>query len=172
MTESSSEQVNAESGAEVPRRRFSFLAFVALVLAVALVLGWFRLQDRQALVDAGKDAEAAGRSAVTHMLTYSHETLDEDFAWVEEDGTADFIEAFRSSAEDVKEIAEATSATSTAEILHSAVHVEDDDSATLLVVADSEITKSTGLPIKQRWFVSLAMVHEDGRWLVDALELL
>ena len=109
---------------------------------------------------------------MTHMLTYSHESLDEDFSWVEEDGTAAFAEAFQASVADVKEIAEATSAVSTATIVRSAVHVEDDDSATLIVVADSEISKATGLPIKERWFVSLEMVRDDGRWLVDALELL
>jgi Mce-associated membrane protein len=173
MSQSSASHDNADPGAEVSRRRFGVLPLVSVaVLVVALVLVWLRLQDRQGLVDAGQDAEAAGRAAVTNMLSYDHETLDEDFAWVEMDGTDAFAEAFQASAEDVKEIAAATSARSTATIVRSGVHLEDDDSATLVVVADSEITKATGLPIKERWFVSLELVREDGRWLVDALDLL
>ncbi|HSV41192.1 MAG TPA: hypothetical protein VLI04_20695 [Nocardioidaceae bacterium] len=172
MSESPSDQVD-EPGAEQPRRRFGLLPLlVVAALLIALVLVWLKLQDRQGLVDASEEAEAAGRAAVTHMLTYNYETLDEDFAWVEQDGTDAFAEAFQASVADVKEIAGATSAVSTATIVRSAVHLEDGDSATLIVVADSEISKATGLPIKERWFVSLEMVRNDGRWLVDALDLL
>ncbi|HET7736153.1 MAG TPA: hypothetical protein VFK52_09285 [Nocardioidaceae bacterium] len=168
---------NEPSGAEPARRRTGVLrravvAVLVVALVAALLVGWLRLQDRQELVDAGRKAEAAARAAVTNMLTYDHRTLDEDFAWVEQDGTDAFVEAFQTSAVNVREIAEATSAVSTATIVRSGVHVEDGDEASALVVADSDITKATGLPIQNRWFVSVAMVYQDGRWLVDAIELL
>jgi Mce-associated membrane protein len=168
---------NEPSGAEPARRRTGFLrraaaGLLVAVLLAALVVGWLRLQDRQELVDAGREAEAAARAAVTNMLTYDYRHLDEDFAWVERDGTDAFVEAFQASADNVREIADATSAVSTATIVRSGVHVEDGDQASALVVADSDITKATGLPIQNRWFVSVTLVNEDGRWLVDAIELL
>lgn len=160
-----------------PARRGLIPAVVAAVVVVGLVVagvvGWRALGERQALLDAAVDAEETGRTIATQMLTYDYRSLDEDFSWVERDGTEQFAETFAASVESVSEIAEATAATSSAEILGSGVHVVAPDEATVLVAIDSAIAQPTrAAPIQERWRIQLDLVLRDGRWLVDEITLL
>ena len=70
---------------------------LVLTLLLAVFLGW-RYQQQRALADAGEDAEKAGVAAATNMLTYDYKTLDEDFAWVQDDGTKTFQQSENANA--------------------------------------------------------------------------
>jgi len=147
------------------------LLLVFAVLAAGF-LGW-QLLEKNRLVDASTDAERVGRAAATSMLSYDHTTLDEDFAWVGEDGTKTFAQTFAATVDGVKELARATSAHSDIKIRDSGVHLKDERHATVLVAADQTITE----PVKaaedlQRWRIRFTLVKQDGRWLVDRLDLL
>lgn len=143
------------------RSRLTPLLVGCVLLVAALVVAWLvwrELDSRGDLLDAGREAEAAGREVAVNMLTYDHRTLDEDFAWVESDGTPRFQEAFGKSAADVREIAEATSATSEGKVIGSGVHVDGAGRATVIVAADSQIAQpgrpapsSTGGGSSWRW---------------------
>jgi len=145
---------------------------LVLTLLLAVFLGW-RYQQQRALADAGEDAEKAGVAAATNMLTYDYKTLDEDFAWVQDDGTKTFQQSFAAAADDARELAEATKAHSEARVRGFGVHLKDADHATVLVAIDSTLTEPDKAAAEdQRWRVELTMVKQDGRWLVDKLELL
>jgi Mce-associated membrane protein len=160
------------AGAEAGQRRIGLLVVVLALVLLAGFLGW-RLLEKNGLVAAGADAEAAGRAAATNMLTYDYTSLDQDFAWVVEDGTTTFTKTFSDTADNVKELAEATSAHSEVEIRDAGVHVTDEDQATVLVAADQTITEADKAAEEvQRWRIKLTLVKHDGRWLVDRLDLL
>ncbi len=168
------DSLEAEPGAR-PTSRRPLLAPLGLVLGLVLatgLLGW-QLQTKHRLAEAAPEAELAGRAVVSHMMTYDHATLDEDFAWVARDGTRLFAQTFQGTVDDVRELAIATSAHSEVEIRGSGVHLEDDHHATVLVAADQTITEPARAGDQlQRWRISLTLVKENGRWLVDAIELL
>lgn len=158
---------------ETPRRRIGMVGLL-LVLAVVLAayFGW-QLREQSGRVDAAADAEAAGVAAATNMLTYDFSTIDEDFAWVQDDGTKKFQQSFAGAADDAKQLAVATEARSEAEVRGSGVHLTDEDHATVLVAIDSVLTEPDKAAAEnQRWRIELTMVRQDGRWLVDELELL
>jgi Mce-associated membrane protein len=162
------------SGALSRRRRIGALvSFLALALLVGGFFTWRELHQRGRGLDAAREAESAGRAAANHMVTYDHKTLDRDFSWVTTDGTPKFAEAFKVSADQVRQLARATSAHSEGKILASGVHVKDEDHATVLVALNSAITQPAQLsPDLQRWRVSVVLVRRAGRWLVDELNLL
>ena len=68
--------------------------------------------------------------------------------------------------------AERTEATSTGEVVALGVGDLDDDSATVLVAANSTVTNSgTGAEGQVRYYrLRLDLVREDGRWLTSAVE--
>jgi len=164
---------HAVSGPDPGRRRIGMLGpLLVVALLAAGLLGW-QLLEQNRLVEASTDAERAGRAAATSMLSYDYTTLDEDFAWVGEDGTKTFAQAFAGTVDDVKGLALATSAHSEVRIRDSGVHLMDESHATVLVAADQKITEPAKAAQElQRWRIRFTLVKQDGRWLVDRLDLL
>ena len=174
MTDS---EVAGDSPPAPPRRRPRWLVLglaVALVGAcVALGLTWRKASDRDELLTAATSAETAGRSAAVHMTTYDYRTLDQDFAWVVNDGTASFADSFKDASDSVRELAESTQARSEGTVIASAPDVSDATHARVLAFVDQTISEvGKKKPILQRWRIQLTLVHQHGRWLVDDLKLL
>lgn len=154
----------------------------ALVAAlVALVMLW---RDRQDLLDrieraedaaagsAGPAAEDAARDAVTRMTTYDFRTVEEDFAWVEDAGTAEFQKTFTGASADAIELIRGLRSSAIGTVIDSAATVVDDRHVEVLLFVDQELKaagkKRTELEESR---VTMQMVREDDRWLVDEVEL-
>lgn len=144
-----------------------------LALVAGTVVAVWMVRDRDARLDASRSAEEAARAVALHMVTYDSESLETDFDWVEKDGSEEFAETFRVSADQVREMAAATGAHSEGAVLASGVHVVNADKAEVVIALDAEITQRSKLtPDPQRWRLRLTMVRQGDRWLVDRLELL
>ncbi|MCW2795857.1 hypothetical protein [Nocardioides sp.] len=156
-------------------RRNRTLKILCAVLALALVaalagvvLLWRDRADDHAREDAGIAAEKAARSAVTRMTTYDYRTVNDDFAWVKDAGTAAFQGYFAKVSKDAIAFIKTVKASATGTIKDSAFVVEDDEHVRVLVFVDQKITSKdqknskTDLPR-----VTLHMVLQDGHWLVD-----
>lgn len=154
-------------------RAVVLLLTVALVAAlVGLGLSWRAYDEQRDLAEAGREAEAAARAAVTSMTTYDHETVEEDFAWVEEAGTQDFQQFFAESSSRARELITAVRASAQGEVVASAANVVSTDEVEVLLFVDQRITSAgeEGTRLDQPR-VTMHMVRRDGRWLVDRLQV-
>lgn len=146
---------------------------VALVAAlVVLVLTMRSLSHERDLSDAGKQAEAAARKAVVSMTTYDYQTIPRDFAWVNDAGTAKFRKQYAEVSAPIKKLVAQLKARAVGSVVASAADVQDVDHVTVLVFVDQTLTNpGQSQPGLDQPRVTMSMVRQGGRWLVDEVKL-
>jgi Mce-associated membrane protein len=117
------------------------VVLVALLVAVGLVL------TRQDETDAGltaaqQEVAAAARTEALAFLTVDHRDMDPLIDAVLDGATGDFAEQYASQRETLTSEAVRTEATSSPEVVALGVGDQDDDSATVLVAANSTVTNT------------------------------
>lgn len=159
------------------------LLALSLVALLVVVLLWQSERDDThagdravALTAAGKAADAAARKAVVAMTSYDYRTVAKDFAWVDDAGTKKFQDQFAEISKPIKELVVALRATAKGSVVASAPVVKDRDHVTVLLFVDQEISNpGSGTTGPQRGLdqprVTMQMVREHGRWLVDEVAL-
>lgn len=158
------------------------LLLLSLVALLTVTLLWQTDREdsdraEQALIrlEAGEQAEAAARKAVVAMTSYRYQSVEDDFAWVEEAGTAKFREQYSEVSKPVKELVVRLKARASGSVVASAPIVKDADHVTVLLFVDQELSSeaASGRPSRglDQPRVTMSMVRKDGRWLVDAVEL-
>lgn len=146
------------------------LVLLALLVATALaVVGREEVDDE--LTAAQHDVAGAARAEALAFLTVDHRDMDPLIDEVLDGATGDFAEQYASQRETLTREAVRTGATSTPEVVALGVGDQDDDSATVLVAANSTVTNNaTGDEGQVRYYrLRLELVREDGRWLTDDL---
>ena len=149
---------------------------VLLVTAlVASALLWRRVDDleqRQEVAVAERQATREASRIAVSMTTYDHETVKDEFAWIEEDGTADFQDTFTESTKPIRQLIERTRATATGKVSDAAGTAEDADHVEVLLFVDQVLKRAgdTESSVDSSRVV-MQMVRQDGRWLVDDVEL-
>ncbi|WP_224277499.1 hypothetical protein [Nocardioides lacusdianchii] len=149
------------------------LTVVLVGLLVAIGLVWSSRGDVDAgLSAAQREVSAAARAEAVAFLTVDHEDMDAVVDAVLAGATGDFAEQYAAQRDTLVSEAERTEATSTGEVVALGVGDLDDDSATVLVAANSTVTNSgTGAEGQVRYYrLRLDLVREDGRWLTSAVE--
>lgn len=151
------------------------LALVAALVAVALL--WRDRGDADDRADAAAEAmsasvaaEKSARETVTRMTTYSHRTVEEDFAWVEDAATEKFRQNFDGA--QALETVKTVRATAEGEVVDSAASVADPDHVKVLLFVDQRIRsdETRGYKLEQTR-LTVQMVRQDGQWLLDEVEL-
>lgn len=144
---------------------------VALLVAIGLVATSTGDVD-DGLSTAQREVAAAARAEAVAFLTVDHEDMDAVVDAVLAGATGDFAEQYAAQRDTLVSEAERTEATSTGEVVALGVGDLDDDSATVLVAANSTVTNSgTGAEGQVRYYrLRLDLVREDGRWLTSAVE--
>jgi len=170
-----------ETDAAVPVQRHTAPRVLVVGLAVALVaalvaLGIVWQHERSASEQAGlREAETAATEAASEiavaMTSYDHRTVDEDFSWVEDDGTTDFQQKYAESTEPIRELVEKTRATAEGTVTEAAATADDAGHVTVLLFVDQALRRSGGDPSMDSTRVVMHMVLQDGQWLVDDVEL-
>jgi Mce-associated membrane protein len=152
------------------------------IALIAVVLLWRERDDLMDRVEQAEHApnasvasaaETAARDAVTRMTTYDHSSVDEDFGWVDDAGTAEFQQTFTEASADAIELIKGFKSSAHGTVIDSAATVVDDDHVKVLLFVDQEL-KAPGQPEPklEESRVIMQMVREDGRWLVDDVQLL
>lgn len=146
------------------------VVLVALLVALALVV-MSRDDVDDGLSTAQREVAAAARAEAVAFLTVDHEDMDAVVDAVLAGATGDFAEQYAAQRDTLVSEAERTDATSTGEVVALGVGDLDDDSATVLVAANSTVTNSgTGAEGQVRYYrLRLDLVREDGRWLTSAV---
>lgn len=146
------------------------VVLLALLVATGLVLAG-RDEVDEGLTTAQHDVAAAARTEALAFLTVDHRDMDPLVDAVLDGATGDFAEQYAAQRETLTSEAVRTEARSTPEVVALGVGDQDDDSATVLVAANSTVTNAgTGSDGQVRYYrLRLELVREDGRWLTSDL---
>jgi Mce-associated membrane protein len=147
------------------------VVLVALLVAIGLVVS-SRDDADPALTSAQREVAEAARAEAMAFLTVDHEDMDPLIDAVLAGATGDFAEDYAAQRDTLVDEAVRNRATSTGEVVSLGVGDLDEDTATVLVAANSTVTnRSTDGEPQVRYFrMRLDLVREDGRWLTSDIE--
>ena len=147
------------------------VALVALLVAIGLVVTSRDAVDDD-LTSAQREVAEAARVEALAFLTVDHTDMDPLIDAVLAGATGDFAEQYESQRDTLTSEAIRTEATSTGEVVALGVGDLDDDSATVLVAANSTVTNtSTGDKGQVRYYrLRLDLVREGERWLTSNVQ--
>ena len=147
------------------------VALVALLVAIGLVVTSRDSVDDD-LTSAQREVAEAARVEALAFLTVDHTDMDPLIDAVLAGATGDFAEQYESQRDTLTSEAIRTEATSTGEVVALGVGDLDDDSATVLVAANSTVTNtSTGSEGQVRYYrLRLDLVREGERWLTSNVQ--
>jgi Mce-associated membrane protein len=148
----------------------AFLAVVAVVAAVALVLEITMLRPRFEEVSSAQrsrsDVTAAAERFAVQVNNYDVSSVDDYQASITPLLSPKFKGEFDKAMTDIVRSVKQAKMTSKGEVLTSAVASLDPDSAQVLVVSDASVKTVFDTRARHfRWEVSLVKI--DGKWLVD-----
>ena len=147
------------------------VALVALLVAIGFVATSQDPVDDE-LTSAQREVAAAARTEALAFLTVDHTDMDPLIDAVLAGATGDFAEQYESQRDTLTSEAIRTEATSTGEVVALGVGDLDDDSATVLVAANSTVTNtSTGSNGQVRYYrLRLDLVRRGERWLTSDVQ--
>lgn len=143
----------------------------ALLAAIVVVVGSAPAVDEDLTADQ-REVAAAARTEALAFLTVDHRDMDPLIDAVLAGATGDFKEQYAAQRARLVRQAKRTDAVSTGEIVALGVGDLDEDSATVLVAANSDVSNTrTGAEAQTRYFrLRLDLVREGDRWLTSNVE--
>jgi Mce-associated membrane protein len=147
------------------------VALVALLVAIGLVVTSRDGVDDD-LTSTQREVAEAARVEALAFLTVDHTDMDPLIDAVLAGATGDFAEQYESQRDTLTSEAIRTEATSTGEVVALGVGDLDDDSATVLIAANSIVTNtSTDSSGQVRYYrLRLDLVREGERWLTSNVQ--
>lgn len=147
------------------------VVLVGLLVAIGLVVTSRDTVDEE-LTSAQQDVAAAARAEALAFLTVDHRDMGPLIDAVLAGATGEFAEQYESQRRTLEREAVRTEATSTAEIVALGVGDQDEDSATVLLAANSRVTNtSTDSEGDVRYYrLRLELVREGERWLTSNVQ--
>ena len=140
-------------------------------VAIGLVLTGRGSTDDD-LTRAQREVARAARTEALAFLTVDHTNMEPLIEAVLAGATGDFKEQYESQRDELARQAVRSRATSTAEVVAVGVGHLDDDSAVVLLAANSTVAnKKTDEQGQVRFYrLRLVLVREGGRWLTERVE--
>lgn len=159
----------------VPSGGPRWLAVALTVLVVALLVAGGvllpRWQEARSEDERRRDVLRAATAEVVAFTTLDHRNLEPSVDRVLEGATGDFKEQFEASRSQLEQLSRDNESVSEGRVLEAGVVSMDEDSATVAVVADSQVTnKSTEEPQPRHYRLQLDLVLQGGRWLTSDLQ--
>ncbi len=138
------------------------------VLAVWLALGLCTQREAE---QRRQDILAAARQSALNFTSLDYRHYDRDSANVLAGATGDFKKQFAAQTEQLTRLVAQNKSVSEGQVLEAGVVRSDEDSARVLVVADSKVTNTAVPQGEARTYrLQLDLVHRDGRWLTSDVE--
>jgi Mce-associated membrane protein len=145
---------------------------VATVLTTALTI-WLglSLNDQREADQRRQDILAAARQSALNFTSLDYRHYDRDSANVLRSATGDFKKQFAAQTEQLTELVAENRSVSEGQVLEAGIVRSDQDSARVLVVADSKVTNTAVPKGEARTYrLQLDLVQRDGRWLTSDVE--
>lgn len=155
------------------------LLLVLLLLTTSVVGGVLVWQAREDRAQAAAEQErygavlAAARAEAEAYINIRYDDAQASIDEVAEGATGEFREQYTSSSERVLEALQRNETVMEGEVLYVGVVEVDDDRATVLAATSGTVTdkETDNQPVVRDLRLRLELVHEDGRWLTDDLQL-
>ena len=163
------------TGARRPLAGRPLLLGVLVVLAVAAVAlaatSYSRVSAASDRSDRREAVLDSARQQAVNFTTLDYRHLDRDLGRVLRGASGNFRKQFRSGTKDLSTLVTQNKAVSRGEVLDAGLVSSDDDSARVLVVADSTVTNAADpKPQKRHYRMQLDLVRHGDRWLVSDLQ--
>lgn len=150
---------------------------VSVTLAVVCVLalaasGFLGVQVYQARQDEqrNEDVLAAARQSAVNFTSLDYRHYERDSKNVLSSATGDFKKQFTAQTKELTGLVADNKAVSKGRVLEAGIVRVDDDSARVLIVADSEVTNVNSPDGQARTYrLQLDMLLESGRWLTSGV---
>jgi Mce-associated membrane protein len=145
---------------------------VATVLTTVSAV-WLGLQvyEHRETEQRRQDILAAARQSALNFTSLDYRHYDRDSANVLKGATGEFREQFAGQTGQLTKLVAQNKSVSEGQILEAGLVRSDEDSARVLVVADSKVTNVAVPKGESRTYrLQLDLVREDGRWLTSAVE--
>lgn len=163
------------SAGRLKRRLFAGSVAVLLVVAVALavVAGILAVRVHAA------EQEQARRQAVLHaarqeaiyLTSLNYKTINSDIGRIMQGSTGEVKKMFAGKKKLMHKLVGKSKAVTDGKVLSSGIVGEDQDSAQVLVVADSTVkNKQSSKGTVRHYRLWMTLVHKDGQWLVSKLD--
>lgn len=159
----------------VPRGRPGWVVALLGVVVVALVVGaavlFPRWQDARAEQAGYDEVLRAATAEVIAFTTLDYRDIDPSIDRVLAGATGQFRKQFKASREQLVALSKQNESVSEGQVLRAGVVSMDDDSARVIVVADSSVTNVNAPdPQPRHYRLQLDLVRQGDRWLTSGLE--
>ncbi|OUD00241.1 hypothetical protein CA983_26665 [Streptomyces swartbergensis] len=144
----------------------------ATVVTTALSL-WlaFGLYQQRAADQRHQGILAAARQSALNFTSLDYRHYDRDSANVLAGATGEFKKQFTAQTDQLTKLVAQNKSVSEGQVLEAGIVRSDEDSARVLVVADSKVTNTAAPDGEARTYrLQLDLVHKDGRWLTSDVE--
>ncbi len=144
---------------------------VALVAsAVVLATNLPGVLDHRAAEERRGEVLQEAKQHAVNFTTLDYRTFDEDIELVLDGATGSFRDEFGSGVEEVRELVTQNESVSKGSVSEAGLVSVDDDSATVIVVADTEVSNlASPEPQPRHYRMQLDLTHTGDRWLVSDL---
>lgn len=157
----------------------ALLSLIAVLLASSVVggvLAWQARDDRASAVTEQErygEVLAAARAESEAFINIRYDDAQASIDRVAEGATGEFRDQYASSSERVVKVLQKNESVMEGDVLYAGVVDVDRDSATVITATTGTVAnKQTDSQPEERDFrLRLELVHEDGRWLTSALEI-
>jgi len=152
------------------------LVVLLLAVAIALAFGWRDAAARADRLGSTDDLRASALAAATSyavdLTTYDHAHLQDQQAKLADESTARFRSTFADSMKTLGPIFQRVQASATGKVTAAAVASVDGKQAKVIAFVD-QVADSTEMtkPQTQASRVSMTLVRQHGRWLLDRVDL-
>ncbi|MER7401028.1 hypothetical protein ABT373_00760 [Streptomyces sp. NPDC000070] len=114
---------------------------------------------------------AAARQSALNFTSLDYRHYDRDSANVLAGATGDFKKQFTAQTDQLTKLVARNKSVSEGQVLEAGIVRSDENSARVLVVADSKVTNTAVPEGEARTYrLQLDLVHQDGRWLTSDVE--
>ncbi|MGC9541175.1 hypothetical protein [Streptomyces sp. UG1] len=154
------------------RRVLSVGLATATVVTTALTI-WlaFVVLDQRETDQRRQEVLAAARQSALNFTSLDYRHYDRDSANVLSGATGDFKKQFAAQTKQLTELVAQNKSVSEGQVLEAGIVRSDENSARVLVVADSKVTNTAVPKGEARTYrLQLDLVHKDGRWLTSDVE--
>lgn len=147
------------------------LSVVLVALAAAALFGALKLREASDRDSARAAALAAARQEALNLTSIDGRDIDSDLQRVLDGATGGFKTDFAQRSKDLKAVLSENQVVAEGKVLDAALVRADDETATALVVVDSNVkNKAAPSGRSNTYRMQLDLERQGGRWLTSALQ--
>ncbi|WP_052310259.1 hypothetical protein [Streptomyces viridochromogenes] len=141
---------------------------ITTALTICLALGLYEQHETE---QRRQGVLAAARQSALNFTSLDYRHYDRDSANVLAGATGDFKKQFTAQTDQLTKLVDRNKSVSEGQVLEAGIIRSDENSARVLVVADSKVTNTAVPEGEARTYrLQLDLVHKDGRWLTSDVE--